>query len=84
MDRSAAKEAFGRFLGGKSLWANRIRFVNLIVEHMTEHGPVAPERLYGSPFTDITPHGPDGLLCSAELDELMQVLEAVRATAAAA
>ncbi len=84
MDRSAAKAAMKTFLAGKSLSANQIEFVNLVVDHLTEHGIVAPDRLYESPFTDITPRGPDGLFTSAELDELMQVLKTVREAAMAA
>lgn len=84
LDRNAAKKAMDTFLSGKRLSANQTEFVSLVVEHLTEYGIVAPERLYQSPFTDITPHGPDGLFSSAELDELMGVLEGIRETAIAA
>lgn len=40
--------------------------------------------LYESPFTDVTPRGPDGLFTSSQLDELLAVLDQVRATALAA
>ena len=84
MDRNAAKEALAAFLAGKTLSANQIEFVNLVVDHLTEHGVVAPERLYESPFTDLMPRGPEGLFTSTELDELIRALDAVRATAMAA
>jgi len=84
LDRGAAKEAMASFMNGKALSANQIEFINLIVDHLTEHGIVEPGALYESPFTDLTPHGPDSLFTSVQLDELMGMLETVRATAKAA
>jgi type I restriction enzyme R subunit len=37
--------------------------------------------LYESPFTDLTPLGPDGLFTSAQVDELIAALEQITATA---
>ena len=83
MDREAAKEALAGFLVGKTLSANQIEFVNLIVNHLTEHGVMDAALLYESPFTDITPQGPDGLFPAAQIDELVSLLGEVwpRATA---
>lgn len=84
LDREAAKEALAGFLAGEALSANQIEFVNLIVNHLTEHGTMDAAMLYASPFTDLTPRGPDGLFSSAQLDELVTTLDQVRRTAIAA
>lgn len=83
LDREAAKQAFSGFLAGKSLNANQIEFIDLVVNHLTEHGAMNPELLYESPFTDLAPRGPDDLFSTTELDELFGVLQTVRNTALA-
>lgn len=52
-----------------------------VVSHLTEHGVMEPARLYESPFTDIAPYG---LFKAVEIDELIEFLDAVRATASEA
>ena len=84
LDREAAKEALAGFLSGKTLNSNQIEFVDLIVNHLTEHGVMDASLLYESPFTDLTPHGPDGLFTSPQVDELMAVLAQVKSAAIAA
>jgi type I restriction enzyme R subunit len=84
MDREAAKQSLGGFLEGKTLNASQIEFLNLIVNHLTEHGVMEAALLYESPFIDIAPQGPEALFTSTQVDELVAVLARIRATAIAA
>lgn len=59
------------FIAKKALSANRLEFINQVVNHLTAHGVMEPARLHASPFTDVTPSGPDGLFKAEELEELM-------------
>jgi type I restriction enzyme R subunit len=76
-------DAEQRFRQQRDSAANQIEFVNLIVNHLTEHGVMEASLLYESLFTDLTPRGPDGLFSSAQLSQLMGVLDRVRTTAIA-
>jgi type I restriction enzyme R subunit len=84
MDRGAAKAALAEFIRAKTFSANQLEFINLVVDHLTEHGIMEPARLYESPFTELTPHGPEGLFTSAEIDDLVVALDRIKGTAMAA
>jgi len=58
LDRQAAKRAFDGFLAGKTLTANQIQFVNLVVDYLTQAGWMTAAHLYESPFTDFSPNSP--------------------------
>jgi type I restriction enzyme R subunit len=81
LDREAAKAALGEFLNDKTLAANQIEFVNLIVDHLTERGVLLPEALYESPFTDVASTGPDAIFPFDRVERLMAALDGVAATA---
>jgi type I restriction enzyme R subunit len=84
LDREAAKEAFGEFLSGNTASANQIEFINMLIDHLTEHGAVAPELLYQSPFTDLSARGPDGIFSSAQVTRVIAILKDIRRNAEAA
>jgi type I restriction enzyme, R subunit len=83
MDRGAAKEAFAEFLAGRTLTANQVEFVDLIIDHLTNQGLVSAARFYESPFTDIAPTGPQAIFTEEEVEALVVILDRVRAAAAA-
>ncbi|MBA2430594.1 MAG: restriction endonuclease subunit R, partial [Chthoniobacterales bacterium] len=83
MDRAAAKAAFAEFITDGSLASNQIEFVDMIIDHLTERGIVPVEALYTSPYTDVSPKGPDGLFKTREVDRIADVLDEVRSRAVA-
>ena len=72
------RKPLGRSLGGKTLRSNQIEFVNLIIDHLTDHGSMDARLLYDSPYTDFSPRGVDGVFESKEVDELVSILDDVR------
>lgn len=81
LDREAAIEAFGEYLGDTKFTADQIHFINLIVNELTANGVVEPARLYESPYIDHAPTGPDTVFPEADVDNIVQILKAVRANA---
>jgi type I restriction enzyme R subunit len=78
LDREAAKQEFADFLSDRSSSANQIEFVNLIIDHLTEHGVMDPGLLYESPFTDVSATGPEGLFAPRQVEEMIARLRDIR------
>lgn len=83
LEREAAKQAFSEFITGTAATANQIEFIDLVVQYLTENGVMEPDRLYESPFIDISPLGPEGLFPSARVDQMVKVLSEIIVRAAA-
>jgi type I restriction enzyme R subunit len=83
MDREAAKRAFDAFLVGKTPTAAQIEFLNMVIDHLTERGAMEPRLLYESPFTDLDPMGVEGVFGTAEVAQVISILEDVRRRAEA-
>ena len=71
------------FSNGKTLAANQIQFVNLVVDYLTQAGWMSAAQLYESPFTDYSPRGIEGVFTPEQVAQLVGVLDEIRTTAQA-
>jgi len=83
LDRETAKQAFSQFVVGSTVTASQLEFIDLIVQYLTENGVMDAARLYESPFTDISQHGPEALFLPIRVSEMVQVLDEIRRHAVA-
>lgn len=83
LDRQAAKHAFGMAIDLRSLTANQIQFIDLIVNHLTERGVIDPALLYESPFTDVSDQGLSGVFPAGQSGKVIEVIHRLNASAAA-
>lgn len=83
LDRAAAQGAFSGFLTDKTLSANQIKFIDMIIEHLTDGGVMDVARLYESPFSNLHSGGPEVVFGEAATEELVGILDGIRLRAVA-
>lgn len=83
LDRNAAKEAFGRFLDENRYSSPQIRFVEMIIEKLTQRGLMDPGQLYEPPFTAVHYEGLDGAFGDGDAEAIMDILAGINERAAA-
>ena len=82
LDRTAAKQAFAKFLDDKRYTRNQIEFVNLVINYLTQHGTIDVGRVYESPFTSVAPEGPDAIFSNPDLEEFFDIVQHLHDTVA--
>jgi type I restriction enzyme R subunit len=83
LDREAAKQAFGQYLARKTLTANQIRFIDQIIDYLTQNGVMDPGLLYEAPFTDYSSIGLDGVFSDKDASGIVSILGSIREAAVA-
>lgn len=83
LDRNAAKEAFSQYLTPETFNANQIRFVETIIDYLTQNGVMDPGLLYEPPFQDFHYEGLDGVFPEAEADQIIEIVRSFNETVSA-
>ena len=83
LDRQAVQEAFSKYLQGSSYNEKQIRFVEMLIEHLTRNGVLGAEQLYGPPFNQIHYEGIDGVFSDSDANHIFDAVEAFNLSAVA-
>ena len=76
LERQAVQEAFSKYLQGSTYNEKQIRFVEMLIEHLTQNGVLETAQLYEPPFNQIHYEGIDGVFGDADADNIFGVVEA--------
>ena len=76
LDRQAVQQAFSKYLQGSTYNEKQIRFVEMLIDHLTQNGVLEAAQLYEPPFNQIHYEGIDGVFGDAEADNIFGVVEA--------
>ena len=80
LDRAAAKAAFSKYLENQQFSANQIRFVEQIIDLLTQQGVMNPRLLYQPPFTDFHRDGLDGVFGDDDADSIVAIIRSFNQT----
>jgi type I restriction enzyme R subunit len=83
MDTNAAKEAFSEFLNAGNLSADQIRFVDMIIDYLSDKGVIDAEKLFDVPFTNFHTEGIAGLFDEENTNKILTILHRIDINAAA-
>ncbi len=83
LDRQAAKAAFVEFDEKNNLSPDQLRFINQIIDHLSQNGFVDSGMLYEVPYTNINDQGIDAIFPKQDADKIFEILGRIKGNAVA-
>ena len=83
LDRQAVQAVFSKFLQGSTYNEKQIRFIEMMIEHLTIRGTLEASQLYEPPFNQVHFEGIDGVFNDGDADHIFGVVEALNESAVA-
>ena len=80
LDRNAAKQAFAGYLEDANFSANQIRFIENVIDYLTQNGVMDPGQLFEPPFTEAHPDGLDGIFDNDAADQIVSIVRSFNET----
>lgn len=80
LDRNAAKASFAKYLEHTTFNATQIRFVETIIDYLTQNGVMDAGLLYEPPFTDLHYEGLDGVFPPDDADTIISIVRSFNQT----
>ncbi|PPJ35218.1 restriction endonuclease subunit R [Nocardia nova] len=81
LDTTAATAAFEEFHAGRTLSANQLHFLKLLITYITKNGVIEVGALYEPPFNSVAPTGPEDIFSEDDVDRIVAVVKNIRTTA---
>lgn len=83
LDRAAVQAVFSQYLQGSTYNERQIRFMDMVIDHLTKNGVLQAHQLYEPPFNQIHYEGIDGVFKEAEADNIVQMIKQINDSAVA-
>lgn len=84
LDTQSAREAFGEFLNQGNLDPNQVKFMDMIITHLTKNGTIDKTLLFEPPFTDLHDQGPFGVFEEDDVRKVISLIDRVNSNAVVA
>lgn len=75
LDAKAAKKLFAEFINRPGITAEQIRFIDILVDYLTQNGAIEKPILFDRPFTDINQNGILGVFQDEDAVKIIKIID---------